>query len=83
MYPEYFVPAFDLSIQTQAEDEVRDCARAVNFRTGETVVHWADDRGVFERRMFVSRAAAVAVLLLTAPNSVLDCRLALEPRETC
>jgi hypothetical protein len=81
MYPDYFVPAFDLSIQTQAQGEVRDFARSVNFLTGEAVVHWADDRGVFERRMFVSRAAGVAVLLLTAPKSVLDCRLALEPRE--
>jgi alpha-L-fucosidase 2 len=81
MYPDYFVPAFDLSIQTQAEGEVRDFARSVDFQTGEAVVHWADDPGVFERRMFVSRAAGVAVLLLTAPQSVLDCRLALEPRE--
>lgn len=81
MYPDYFVPAFDLTIQTQAQGEVRDYARSVNFQTGETVVHWADDRGVFERRMFVSRAAGVAVLLLTAPPSALDGRLALEPRE--
>ena len=81
MYPDYFVPAFDLTIGTEAEGEVRDYARSVNFQTGETVVHWADDRGVFERRMFVSRAAGVAVLLLTAPPSALDCRLALEPRE--
>lgn len=81
MYPDYFVPAFDLTIQTQAAGEVRDYARSVDFQTGEAVVHWADDRGVFERRMFVSRAAGVAVLLLTAPKSALDCRLALEPRE--
>lgn len=81
MYPDYFVPAFDLTIRTEAQGEVRDYARSVNFQTGETVVHWADDCGVFERRMFVSRAAGVAVLLLTAPDSALDCRLALVPRE--
>jgi len=81
MYPDYFVPAFDLTIRSEAVGEVRDYARSVNFQTGEAVVHWADDRGVFERRMFVSRAAGVAVLLLTAPNSALECRLALEPRE--
>lgn len=81
MYPDYFVPAFDLTVQTQAEGEVRDFARSVNFQTGEAVVHWVDDRGVFERRMFVSRAAGVAVLVLTASKPVLDCRLALEPRE--
>jgi len=81
MYPDYYVPAFDLTIRTQAEGEVRNYARSVDFQTGETTVHWADDRGVFERRMFVSRAAGVAVLLLTAPKAALDCRLALEPRE--
>jgi len=81
MYPDYFVPAFDLTIRSQAEGEVRDYARSVDFQTGEAAVHWADDRGVFERRMFVSRAAGVAVLQLAAPRSALDCRLALEPRE--
>ena len=81
MYPDYFVPAFDLSVHTQAKGEVRDYARSVNFQTGETVVHWVDDRGVFERRMFVSRAAGVAVLLLTGPPAALDCLFKLVPRE--
>lgn len=81
MYPDYFVPAFDLTIRTEAKGEVREYARSVNFQTGEATVHWADDRGVFERRMFVSRAAGIAVLLLTAPESALNCRLALEPRQ--
>jgi len=81
MYPDYYVPAFDLTIRTQAKGEIRDYARSVDFQTGETTVHWADDRGVFERRMFVSRPAGVAVLLLTAPKAALDCRFALEPRE--
>lgn len=81
MYPDYYVPAFDLTIRTQAKGEVRDYARSVDFQTGEATVDWRDDRGVFERRMFVSRAAGVAVLLLTAPKEALDCWLSLEPRE--
>ncbi len=81
MYPDYYVPAFDLMIRMQAKGEIRHYARSVDFQTGEVTVHWVDDRGVFERRMFVSRAAGVAVLLLTAPKGALDCRLALEPRE--
>jgi hypothetical protein len=81
MYPDYYVPAFDLTIGTDAEGEIRDYARSVDFQTGETVVHWADDRGAFERRMLVSRADGVAVLQLTAPQAALDCRLALRPRE--
>ena len=82
IYPDFFVPAFDLTIKTDMRGEVRDYARSVDFQTGEATVHWADDRGVFERRMFVSRADKVAVLLLTGPQpGALDCRLKLEPRE--
>jgi len=81
MYPDYFVPAFDLTIRSQAEGEIRDYARSVDFQTGEATVHWADDRGVFERRMFVSRSAGVAVVLLTGPKAALGCQLRLEPRE--
>ncbi len=81
MYPDYFVPAFDLTIRSEAKGEVQDYARSVDFQTGEATVHWADDRGIFERRVFVSRSAGVAVVLLTGPKAALDCHLRLQPRE--
>ena len=82
MYPDFFVPAFDLTIRGTSEGEVRHYSRSVDFQTGETAVRWADDRGNFERRMFVSRADGAAVLAITGPKpGSLDCRLALEPRE--
>jgi hypothetical protein len=82
MYPDNFVPAFDLAIGSTNQGNVRDYSRSVDFQTGETAVRWCDDRATFERRMFVSRADKVGVLSITAskPGS-LDCRLALEPRE--
>jgi len=82
MYPDFFVPAFDLTIHTESQGDARGYSRSVDFQTGEAAVRWSDDRATFERRMFVSRADKVAVLSLTAskPGS-LDCRLALEPRE--
>lgn len=82
MYPDNFVPAFDLTIGSENQGEVRDYSRSVDFQTGETSVRWSDDCATFERRLFVSRADKVAVLSITAskPGS-LDCRLALEPRE--
>jgi hypothetical protein len=82
MYPDYYVPAFDLTIDSEAGGEVRDYARSVDFQTGEAVVHWADERGVFERRMFVSRKDGVAVIKLAAakPGS-LSVKLRLEERE--
>ena len=82
MYPDNFVPAFDLAIRSSAHGAVRDYSRSVNFQTGEAAVRWSDDRATFERRMFVSRADEVAVLSITASKpGCLDCRLALEPRE--
>jgi alpha-L-fucosidase 2 len=62
--------------------EVRDYARSVNFQTGEAVVRWSDDRGAFERRMFVSRAAGVAVIRLVGPKpGAVSVQLKLEQRE--
>ena len=81
MYPDPFVPAFDLRLTMPARGEVRDYARGVDFQTGQTTVHWADDRGGFERRLFVSRADGVAVLLITGPGKgLVDCTIELAPR---
>lgn len=82
MYPDNFVPAFDLTIKTRQQGEVRDYRRSVNFQTGEATVRWSDDRATFERRLFVSRADGVCVLSISASKpACLDCRLKLEPRE--
>jgi hypothetical protein len=81
MYPDPFVPAFDMNITTESQGRVRDYMRSVDFETGEATVHWADDRGVFERRLFVSRADGVAALLITGPKpGAVNCRLKLTPR---
>jgi len=82
MYPDPFVPAFDLSIKTESRGDVTDYMRSVDFQTGEVLVHWADSRGAFERRLFVSRAHGVAVLLITGPGpAAINCRLKLKPRQ--
>jgi len=82
MYPDPFVPAFDLSIKMESGKDITDYMRSVDFQTGEATVHWADNRGVFERRLFVSRADGVAVLLITGPKrGTVSCRLQLKPRE--
>ncbi|MEN8660996.1 MAG: glycoside hydrolase N-terminal domain-containing protein [Lentimonas sp.] len=82
MYPEFFVPAFDLAIRSEAKGDVRHYARSVDFQKAEAVVQWTDDRGVFERRTFVSRKDGVSAILLSGSNpGTIDCRLKLEPRE--
>ncbi len=80
-YSNQFVPAFDLNIKTTASGTVHDYMRSVDFQTGVATVHWADDRGVFERRLFASRADGVAVLQITGPGKgMVDCELKLIPR---
>lgn len=81
MYPDPFVPAFDLSIIMDTEDSVSDYMRSVDFQTGEATVHWGDSRGVYERRLFVSRKHGVAILQITGPAGRVDCRLSLKTRE--
>jgi alpha-L-fucosidase 2 len=82
MYPDPFVPAFDLNLRMDTGKEITDYVRAVDFQTGETTVHWADSRGVYERRLFVSRADGVAVLLITGPGKgAVNCTMSLSPRQ--
>lgn len=82
MYPDPFVPCFDMNIKMDAEGDVTDYMRSVDFQTGEATVHWADDRGVFERRLFVSRADGIAVLLITGPKAgSVNCEMKLGPRQ--
>ena len=81
-YPDPFVPAFELGIRMDGDPNVTDYLRSVDFETGEASVQWADTRGLFVRKLFVSRADGVAALLVTgpAPGSV-GCRLELRSRE--
>jgi len=82
LYPDPLMPAFDLRVMMSAQGEVKDYRRATDFETGETIVRWTDDRGTFERRLFVSRADGIAVMRITGPGrNQVSCRLALTPRE--
>jgi alpha-L-fucosidase 2 len=82
LYPDPLMPAFDLRIKMAAEGDVADYMRSTNFQTGETIVHWSDNRGVFERRLFVSRADGIALMLITGPGrGKVNCQLELTSRE--
>ncbi len=81
-YPDPLMPAFDLRMKMGSQGPVGDYARSTNFETGETLVHWTDARGAFERRLFVSRADGIAVMKITGPGpGTVNCRLVLAPRE--
>jgi len=82
MYPDPFVPAFDLNIQMESSGEITNYMRSVDFQTGEASVYWTDNTGDFQRRLFVSRADGLAVLLITGPGKgAISCKLKLKPRE--
>ncbi|MGD1009578.1 MAG: glycoside hydrolase N-terminal domain-containing protein [Candidatus Aminicenantales bacterium] len=82
LYPDPLMPAFDLRVKMAAEGAVTEYLRSTNFETGETAVHWSDNRGVFERRLFVSRADGIALMQIIGPGpGRVNCRLELTPRE--
>ena len=87
MYPDPFVPAFDLRIRMKTVGEIRYLGRMVDFATGEATVRWARDRAGmdqprFQRRLFVSREHGVAVLEISGlEGTAFGCRLELEPRQ--
>ncbi len=79
MYPDPFVPAFDMGITMNSDKEIHDYIRSVNFQNGETLVHWSDKNGTYERRLFVSRADGIAVMRITASKKgLLNCELKLK-----
>jgi hypothetical protein len=81
-YPDPFVPAFELSVRMDGDPNVTDYLRSVDFETGEASVQWADARGLFVRKLFVSRADGVAALLITGPEpGTVSCRLELRSRD--
>ena len=82
LYPDPFVPAFDLRLRMDADMHITDYRRSVNFETGEASVRWTGPESAFQRTLFVSRADGVAVLRITGsrPGSV-NCRLELRPRD--
>lgn len=79
MYPDPFVPAFDMGIKMNSPKEIHDYIRSVNFQNGETLVHWSDSIGTYERRLFVSRADGVVVMKITGSRKgILNCELRLK-----
>ena len=82
MYPDYFVPAFDLLI-TQPGGQAKAYARSVDFMSSEARIKWTNDAGTLERAMFCSRPDQVAVVRLKAEKAgTLDTTLKLVKRKT-
>jgi hypothetical protein len=60
-------PGLFVGIRQPAVGAITEYERAEDFRSGEVRVRWRDDRGRFERRLFVSRTGNLIALRLTGP----------------
>lgn len=63
-------PAFHIEWETTLAGEPRDYGRTTVLESGEIIVHWNDDRGGWQRRIFVSRPDDVIVWQIRAPEGV-------------
>ena len=83
LYPDPFIPAFELHISIPAAGTARNYLRTENFQTGEVTSSYSDDSGTFTRKIFISRADNLGVLQITlapaaAANS-LSCDISIPP----
>jgi len=73
-----FIPAFNIRVNMPSSGEIKDYARSVNFSTGETSVKWKDEKGTYQRRLFVSRANDAIVLSIAGnKKGIVNCTLKL------
>lgn len=76
-----FIPACDMQIRMPSSGKRNQYQRSVDFATGVTEVTWADSRGRFSRRLFVSRTDDVIVMSIRGPSAgSVDCEFALNSR---
>jgi len=81
LWPDPISVAFDLKIKMKSKGKVKRYARSVDWQTGVASVQWADNRGLFKRELFVSRADNVAVLSIKGPNKgLVNCQIQLATR---
>jgi alpha-L-fucosidase 2 len=64
-----YIPAFNVYINMYPSD-IKKYVRMVDFRTGETSVCWQDERGVFRRNLFVSRADSIIVINIKGTGKI-------------
>ncbi|MCP4311528.1 MAG: hypothetical protein GY790_09730 [Bacteroidetes bacterium] len=69
-------PGFHFLVSTQSNGTPRAYRRETNLETGEVSVFWTDNRGDWQRRVFVSRTEDVIVMEIIPPaGSVVDAKL--------
>jgi hypothetical protein len=57
-------PVFDILLDQKPAGTVKNYKRQVDLETGEALLRWEDDQGLFEERVFSSRPDNVNVISL-------------------
>lgn len=61
-------PAMAMHIDQLVTGKIADYRRSTDFRTGEVLVEWRNDKSIWQRRSFVSRPDNVVVQMLSSPD---------------
>jgi alpha-L-fucosidase 2 len=78
MGPDYFHPAFDITVSMTPNGAISQTRRQLDFESGEIISTWCDGAGRIERRLFVSRPDNAIVMVIRALDGLLpETRLAL------
>jgi len=64
-----YMPAFNIRL-VMAPSNITDYLRSVDFETGECTIYWKDAGGVFQRKLFVSRADSMVVLSIRGTGKI-------------
>ncbi|WP_413376063.1 glycosyl hydrolase family 95 catalytic domain-containing protein [Alkalihalobacillus sp. 1P02AB] len=62
LWTDAYHPAYALKWNQSEQGVIKNYRRSVDFETGEVKVSWEDERGGYERNLFISRADDVTVL---------------------
>ena len=74
-----FQPAFDIRIDMPPGRVIRGYCRELDLTSGEVVVRWTSDAGVFTRALFVSRVDGVIVMRIKVDRGSFDATVSLAP----
>ena len=75
-------PGFEMKINIPESGDISNYSRVCDYRTGEIIVKWTDNRGIWERRTFVSRKDNVVVQYLKGPSGAkFSCSIQLATEE--
>jgi len=60
-------PCYAMRIEQPEAGDIKNYVRTLDFHSGEATVHWEDERGAWQRSLFVSRPAMAVIQRLTPP----------------